>query len=194
MHAKQMLLTAVGVLGIAGASGVFADRAATAQSAAPGVGTPGTLTVNAKQSGEWIVRDQDQPGRQPYQMSFGALAIEGSSPPVPQGKRLVLQFLSIIVESTTDTATPAEFVLTQLVYPDLPTPLAPTLYFTFSPPAPAGFHEQIVSVPLAGYVDGGGYIRLLLSPGSLNQRFEVNVIGYLVDCPDTAACAPIVRE
>jgi hypothetical protein len=195
MRHNKMVLTVVGVLGLAAATEIFGDRPVNAQNgAAPGVINAGALTVSAKQSGEWIVRDRDEPGRQPYQVRLGSGSVEASSPSVPLGKRLVLQFMSARVESTSDTATPANFVMTQLVYPDLPTTSAPLLFFNFSPPAPTGFHEQIVSAPLTGYVDGGGYIRLVLVPGSLSQRFEASVIGYLVDCPDTAACAPVVRE
>ena len=129
----------------------------------------------------------DDPGRNPYQF-FKNLqpcvktTCQATTPPVPEGKRLVVQHVSAFGALTSPGNTVEVVVSTDTA-----------VLSTFAPPV-FGTQNQgfAFDQPVLGYADAGSPVTVFISTnGSFDQAASDFVVtGYLIDCT-VNHCAPI---
>jgi hypothetical protein len=130
----------------------------------------------------------DDPGRNPYrfhqqQLCFGHVC-EVTTPPVPAGKRLVVQHFSAIAGF--DPSVPAiSFVGALVVSGNISSPLS---FDTF--PAPDASHASSFDHAVQVYIDAGDSLGAVMNTDGHFQGVNFILSGYLLDCTANA-CAPI---
>jgi hypothetical protein len=129
----------------------------------------------------------DDPGRNPYQFFKNLEACvnttcQATTPPVPAGKRLVVQHVSAFGALTSPGNTVEVVVSTETA-----------VLSTFAPPVFGTTNQGFAfDQPVLGFADAGETVTVFISTnGSFNQAASDFVVtGYLIDCT-VNPCAPI---
>ena len=151
-------------------------------SGTPSVSLTGTPNVNVANTP--IVQDRDNPARQPFTYASIQFWI-GNAPnnsfffTVPEGKRLVIEQVSVIAILTAST--------TQKLSANVQTPNGNTTSFYRVVGTPAGQTDFVASSQMRCYVDAGTSPTILVTrsdtSGGGTDSAAVSLSGYLIDVP-----------
>jgi hypothetical protein len=144
----------------------------------------GTANVRASQSGDWSVRDRDSGALQPYTVHLDVHLHDGDgagttvSAPVPTGKRLVIEVVSVQATVPED-----QFPTVELVTDAAPFSLP--MHFSGNEGAPTDIRTRYVANALTRiYVNPGERFNAFIFRGGAtagDAGLAMSVSGYLVD-------------
>ncbi len=122
-----------------------------------------------------LVQSVDEPGRQPYIFLISSIGPVFSSPVVPAGKRVILQY-------ATFSANTANGVLSINVATG-----GGNYFIPFVPTSGGG---GAISAPITGFLDAGQHMNVnAVGPlGPLGTSFLGTITGYVIDCNATSPC------